>query len=204
MAPTGSSGTRGSVDRPVRAVYTPAPMTPLHLRLGRSVQRSLAALVLTASLLVHAGAGAGVTAQAPGAGDGLRFGLTFGGVSTAGVVVEYFDGTRGYDLTVGTWSFHDLSVSATVKEYFGASALRPFVGAGLWVVLASPPGARTGIALVLRAPVGVDWRAGGDHYLGAALNVDRALWVRRTDPADDVPLNRRLVPLPEIYYRWSR
>ncbi|HET9949599.1 MAG TPA: hypothetical protein VFQ22_11800, partial [Longimicrobiales bacterium] len=62
-------------------------------------------------------------------------------------------------------------------------------------------GERTGIALVLRAPVGVDWAFADDHALGAALNINRALWVRRTDPLDDLPMNRRFVPLPELYYR---
>jgi hypothetical protein len=178
-------------------------MTPIHARPGTKAPRTPAVLVLMASMLALAGPGAGASAQGPGAGDGIRLGVTFGGIGTVGVVAEYFDGTRGYDLTVGTWSFRDLSISATVKEYFGAGAARPFVGAGLWLVTASPSGERTGLALVLRAPVGVDWRAAPDHYLGAALDVDRALWVRRTDPADDVPLNRRLVPLPGIYYRWS-
>jgi hypothetical protein len=28
------------------------------------------------------------------------------------------------------------------------------------------------------------------------------VWVRRTDPEDDTPLNRRLVPIPGISYRW--
>jgi hypothetical protein len=57
---------------------------------------------------------------------------------------------------------------------------------------------------VLHAPVGLDWQAFDGHFLGAAMNVNRALWVRRTDPADDLPLNRRLVPLPGVYYRWGR
>ena len=36
------------------------------------------------------------------------------------------------------------------------------------------------------------------------FNVNRALAVRRTDPADDLPLNGRLIPLPGVYYRWKR
>lgn len=138
--------------------------------------------------------------------DGVRFGVTFGGISTVGFVVEYFDGTRSVELTVGTWSFRDLSASVVGKEYFGVGALRPFVGIGLWLVGAPPPrsGERLGLAAVLHAPVGVDWRAAGGHYAGAALNVNRALWVRRTDPEDDLPLNQRFVPLPGLYYRWGR
>ncbi len=66
---------------------------------------------------------------------------------------------------------------------------------------AFPPSERTGLALVLRAPVGVDWSFVDDHAIVAALNLNRAIGVRRTDPEDDIPLNRRLVPLPELYYR---
>ena len=145
-----------------------------------------------------------LSAQGAGAGDGVRFGITFGGISTVGLVVELFDDTRGYELGVGTWSFRDLAVSAVVKEYFGAGGLRPYLGAGFWVVAAWPPEERVGLALVLRAPVGVDWRLADDHAVGAALNVNRGLWVRRSDPDDDLPMNNRLVPLPEIYYRLTR
>jgi len=44
----------------------------------------------------------------------------------------------------------------------------------------------------------------GGHSLGLTMNVNRALAVRRTDPGDQLPLNRRLVPLPGVYYRWTR
>jgi len=49
----------------------------------------------------------------------------------------------------------------------------------------------------------VDTQILRDHNLGAAMNINRALWVRRTDPDDDTPLNRRVVPLPGVYYRWK-
>ncbi len=107
------------------------------------------------------------------------------------------------ELAIGTWSFRDLSISTVYKEYFGGRALRPFVGAGLWAVTASPPGERRGYALVLRAPLGVDWSFVDDHAVGAVLNLNRGLWVRRTDPEDLLPLNRRVVPLPELYYRFT-
>ena len=142
-------------------------------------------------------------AQAPNAGDGVRFGLSFGGVSTVAATVELFRDARSVDVTFGTWSFRDVSVSAVVKQYFGGGAARPVVGAGLWAVAAAP-GGRTGWALVLRAPIGVDWSMADRHALGGFLNVNRAIWVRRSNPRDDVPLNRRLVPLPEIYYRFTR
>lgn len=135
--------------------------------------------------------------------SGVRFGVSVGGISTFGVVVELFNGSRSVDLAVGTWSFRDLSVSVVAKQYFGANQARPFVGGGLWIVAASPADERTGLALVLRAPVGVDWEVADRHSLGATLNVNRGLWVRRSDPEDDLPMNARLVPLPELYYRFT-
>jgi hypothetical protein len=144
--------------------------------------------------------------QASGAGDGVRFGLSFGGISTAGLFVELFHDTHALEVAIGTWSFRDLSVSVVYKEYFGASRARPFVGGGVWAVAAWPsdPEERTGLALVLRAPIGVDWSFADDHALGLALNVNRGLAVRRSDPLDDLPMNRRFVPLPEVYYRFTR
>ena len=145
-----------------------------------------------------------LSAQGSDAGDGVRFGISFGGISTVGLGVELFRDTHAVDLALGTWSFRDVAVSAVLKEYIGGSALRPFVGIGLWSVVASPPGERTGVALVLRAPVGLDWSFVDDHSVGAVLNLNRALWVRRTDPEDDLPLRGRIVPLPEVYYRLTR
>lgn len=148
-----------------------------------------------------------VSAQGSGAGDGIRFGVSLGGISTVGMVVELFDDTHAVEFALGTWSFRDLSVSAVYKEYFGASRLRPFVGGGFWMVASLAPASpeeRPGFALVLRAPVGVDWSVADRHAVGAALNVNLGLAVRRSDPDDDLPMNRRLVPLPEAYYRYTR
>jgi hypothetical protein len=143
-------------------------------------------------------------AQASGAGDGVRFGISLGGISTAALTVEFFRDSRSIDLALGTWSFRDVSFSAVFKQYFFTSAVRPFVGAGLWTVAAAPGDGRTGWALVLRVPLGADWEVSDPHSIGAALNLNRGLWVRRADPEDDLPMNERLVPLPELYYRFSR
>lgn len=150
-------------------------------------------------LMAHGGA---VAAQGPDFGSATRFGVSFGGISTVSVVVELVRDNHGFELALGTWSFRDLAFSAVAKQYLGAGGAQPFVGAGAWLVGAG--GERTGVALVLRAPIGVDWSVADDHALGAALNVNLALAVRRTDPEDVIPPNRRLVPLPEVYYRWTR
>jgi hypothetical protein len=158
-----------------------------------------------ALLLALLAFGAGrLSAQGSGTGNHVRVGVTFGGISTVGMSVEYVDEHRSLDLTVGTWSFRDVSAAVVVREYFGAGDLLPFVGVGLWLVGAHPSGERTGFAAVLHAPIGLDWQALDNNYLGLAMNVNRALWVRRTDPEDDLPINRRLVPLPGVYYRWGR
>jgi hypothetical protein len=158
------------------------------------------------TLLIVWAAATPAAAQGSGAGDGIRFGVSFGGISTAGLAVELFDDTHAVELAIGTWSFRDLALSAVYKEYFGASRLRPFVGAGLWAVAAraADPEERTGLALVLRAPLGVDWSFADDHAAGFALSVNRGLAVRRSDPLDDLPMNQRFVPLPEVYYRLTR
>ncbi len=155
-------------------------------------------VVALLALAVHAFPAA---AQGSDAGDGVRLGVSVGGISTVGVVVELFRDTHAVELALGTWSPRELSLSVVYKEYFFGTRVRPFVGAGLWAVAAFPPSERTGLALVLRAPVGAEWSFVDDHAIGAALNLNRALGVRRTDPDDDLPLNKRLVPLPEIYYR---
>ncbi len=155
-------------------------------------------VVALLALAVHAFP---ATAQGSDAGDGLRLGVSVGGISTVGVVVELFRDTHAVELALGTWSLREISLSAVYKEYFFGSRLRPFVGAGLWAVAAFPPSERTGLALVLRAPVGVDWSFVDNHSIGAAINLNRGLGVRRNDADDDLPLNRRLVPLPELYYR---
>ncbi len=134
--------------------------------------------------------------------DGLRVGLTVGGTSFLGISLEFLSGNRSLEVTVGSWAAQDLAVSIVGRQYFGASSARPVVGAGLWAVLAFPPEGRTGIALVARAPIGIDWNVAGDHFLALDINLNRGLWVRRSDPEDRAPMNHRLVPLPGLAYRW--
>ena len=129
---------------------------------------------------MFAGTAIPLAAQGSDAGSGLRLGIFVGGISTVGVSIEFFDDTHAVEIGLGTWSFRDLAVSTVFKEYIGGRALRPFVGGGLWAVIASPPEERTGVAVVLRAQIGVDWSFIDDHSVGAILNLNRALWVRRT------------------------
>jgi hypothetical protein len=147
---------------------------------------------------------ADLSAQRPGAGSGLRVGAAVGGIATCGLGVAWFDDARSLEVALGTWSFRDLSVSTVVKQYFGAGAAQPFVGAGLWLVTSRPDAQRRGLAAVLRAPIGLDWGVADDHSVGFALNVNRAIGVRRSDPADELPMAARFVPLPELHYKYTR
>jgi len=162
---------------------------------------------------------AGVSPQLSSAQDGLRIGLTVGGASKFGVVLESFlNGNHSLELAVGTWSFEEISTSLVVKRYFRSNdldsgwyekSIHPFIGAGLWVVGAKPPAQRLGLALSAIVPIGVDWSFPSDAdmqdlilSLGMSVNLNRALLVRRSNPEDQLPLNGRLVPLPGAYYRF--
>ncbi len=135
--------------------------------------------------------------------EGLRIGVYFGGTSLVGVLFDYFDSSGSTELTLGTFSFRDLSVSVVRRQRFGGGEVQGTVGVGLWAIAALPGNdERTGLALVARAPVGVDWNLQGDHFLTVDANLNRALWVRRTDPEDLTPPAARIVPLPGVSYRW--
>jgi hypothetical protein len=134
--------------------------------------------------------------------DGYRFGVSLGGTSTVALIVERMEGRKGLELTIGTWSFRNLSVSAVGKAYLGPSAFRPAVGAGLWTVvgLRAQEGERKGAALMARFPIGFDWRLAPDHFLDLDVSVNRALWIRRADYSD-LPPSPRLIPVPGVSYR---
>jgi hypothetical protein len=134
--------------------------------------------------------------------DGYRFGVIVGGTSVLAVVLERLEGRRGLELTVGTWSFRNVSLSGVVKGYLGPSAFRPAIGAGLWTVVGvrPPEGERKGVAVLARFPIGFDWRIASGNYLGLEVDVNRALWIRRAD-FSDLPPSPRLVPIPGLSYR---
>lgn len=156
-------------------------------------------LVPVLAALALAGGGDRVAAQQP---DAARVGISVGGISTVGLVVEYVSGRSSWEINVGTWSFRDLSVSLVRRWYLGVEEARPTVGVGVWGVLALPPDGRPSVALVARAPVGVEWRFASRHAAVLDLNVNQGLFIRRSDPDDDTPMNRRLIPLPGLSTRW--
>ncbi len=142
--------------------------------------------------------------QASGGADmEFRFGVTAGGIGFLGLSLEWRWGDHSIDVNLATFSFRDLSLAVTGKQYFGGGDLQPFVGVGLWGVAALPDNAEdnTGRSLLLRVPIGADWNLSGDHFLGASLALNEGLWIKRADPLDDTPVSRRPIPLPGFYYR---
>ncbi len=146
-----------------------------------------------------------LTAQSSAEDMKIRIGITAGGIGSFGATVEFLWGSRSIDVNLSTFTFSDVSLAVTAKQYFGGGDLRPFVGVGLWGAAGSTgeEGEQTGKALILRVPVGADWNFTRGHHLGGSLAVNEGLWVDRADPEDDTPVSRRPVPLPGFYYRFQ-
>jgi hypothetical protein len=136
-----------------------------------------------------------------------RVGLTLGGTSFVGLVVEYRRNAVSAEMGVGTWSLRDVSLTLSGKYYAGRASVSPYAGLGLWMVMAPPEageGERTGVAVLLRAPLGIDGGVADHHAIGLELGLNRALGLRRPDPTDDTPPTRSIVPLPGMYYKVGR
>ena len=156
--------------------------------------RPLRILCLACAALAASWAADTVSAQ-------YRAGIVLGGIGAWGVLVEYRWEHQGLELQAGTWSFRDVSLAITAKQYVGSNAVEPYVGAGLWGVFARAENG-TGYGLVARLPVGLDWEFVSRHSTGLAIHFNRALAVRRSDPADRRPPRAAFIPLPEFSYRW--
>jgi hypothetical protein len=146
-----------------------------------------------------------LTAQSTGDDMEVRIGVTAGGIGSIGASVEFLWGNRSIDVNLSTFTFNEVSLAVTAKQYFGGGDLRPFVGVGLWAIAGSTgkEGDQTGKALILRIPVGGDWNFTGRHHMGGSVAVNEALWIVRANPEDDTPVIRRPVPLPGFYYRFE-
>lgn len=151
---------------------------------------------MAAALLVPSGADAQEE-------NHYRVGITLGGTAFVSLAVEYRFGNAAVDFTVGTFGLRDLSLSMAGKYYVGENRVRPYVGAGLWSLFAFSEEERTGWALILRVPVGLDWTVADANAFGLEVNLNRAVAVRRTDPMDTRGPRSRIVPFPAIYYRWA-
>lgn len=132
--------------------------------------------------------------------DGFRIGVAVAGTGFLSLIVEYRWGNTAVEAALSTISFKDAGLYGGVRQYLGSASPQPVMGLGLWGLVAGSEH-RTGGALILRAPIGVDWNVTGDHSLGFNLALNKALVVRRSDPTDTEPPNPRLVPLPALEYR---
>lgn len=172
---------------------TPLPPFPTPVSPAARVRATLAA-TLAAAMLTLAVAD---TARAQ-----FRIGLSLGGASTVALLAEYRWNHRGLEVQAGTWQFRDLSLSVTGKQYVGSHAAEPFVGAGLWAIVALAEEG-TGYALIGRLPVGLDWAVATRHSVAFTVYLNRALALKRPDPEDLRPPRKSLIPLPEVSYRWD-
>ncbi len=138
---------------------------------------------------------------APDRGE-VRLGVTLGGTGFVGLLAEYRRGGWSGELTVGTITFREASVSVVGKRYFGDGRFQPAVGAGLWSLTAWTEDG-SGSILIARIPLAIDVGISGGHVMGLEVAMNRALAVNRLDPDDDTPPNTTVVPLPGIYYRYG-
>lgn len=144
--------------------------------------------------------GALLAARPCAAQDRVRVGVVFGGLGFIGAVAEGIWEDRSAELVVSTFTFHDVSVSVAGKQFFGASWLKPALGAGVaWMGARGEDG--FGSAVIARFPLGGDWKITPGHYLTWEVNVTRALFVRRPDPTDTSPPTQRIIPFPSLSYR---
>jgi len=174
----------------------------LHPFAPAPVQRAGAWLLL----LIGITAAGAVQAQDPPVSDRdrghLRLGISLGGTGFLGLITEYIRNDWSGELVIGTVGFRDVSVSAAAKHYFGSGRLRPVVGAGI-LNLTAWTEEGSGSALVLRAPLAVDWNVSGQHFASVEVGLNRAILVRRLDPEDDRPPSRNIVPFPGFSYRYG-
>ncbi|MCE2398076.1 MAG: hypothetical protein J4F34_03365 [Gemmatimonadetes bacterium] len=131
-----------------------------------------------------------------------RFGLSIGGASMIAAVVERRWDERGVEMQLGSWGTRDLSLSVSAKQYFGARAVRPFAGAGLWIAVARTD-AGTGLGLVARAAAGAERSFASRHAPALTIYLNRALAVKRPSDRYSRPVRKGLVPIPELSYRLS-
>ena len=142
------------------------------------------------------------TAATGGASAQYRFGVSFGGASTVALLVEYRWAHQGLEVQAGTWQFRDLSLSVNARQYVGSYRVEPFVGFGLWGIVARAEEG-TGYGLIARFPTGLNWDVGSRHAVSMNIYLNRALALKRPDREDRRPPRTRIIPLPELSYRFG-
>jgi hypothetical protein len=168
----------------------------------RPARRAAGGVLLGLVLLLAPSPASGQEDQGrPDRGE-IRVGISLGGTGFLGLVTEYRRSGWSAELTLGTITFREISVSMVGKRYLGDGTFQPAVGAGLWSLTAWTEDG-SGSILIARVPLAVDWSVTGGHALGLEVAMNRAMVVNRLDPEDDTPPNATVVPLPGLYYRYG-
>lgn len=134
--------------------------------------------------------------------DFLRLGFTYGSLARFGLSVEYLWNQTGAEVIIGTRQFSDFEVSVMGKQYLGEGPVKGYVGLGLSNVTEwSQGGVASGV--LIRAPIGVEFRTFDANWLGLDISAHRALAVKRADPEDHRPPRTFIVPLPGAYWKYG-
>jgi len=129
-----------------------------------------------------------------------RIGISLGGTHLVGLNLEYYFYENSIGLNFGSWEFQDLCVSLQLKRYFSSSPVQPYIGIGIWEVMAfSDTG--IGYLTLLNFPAGVDWKFSENNYLGLEADLNYALYVTATGGSPSI--SRPFVFLPGVYYRYQ-
>lgn len=133
----------------------------------------------------------------------LRIGFTYGSLARFGLSLEYLWDQTGAEVIVGTRHFNDVEISAMAKQYLGEGPVKAYVGFGLSNV--TEWGHQGGVAtgLLLRVPVGAEFRTFDANWLGLDISAHRALAVKRADPEDHRPPRTFIIPLPGAYWKYG-
>jgi hypothetical protein len=131
--------------------------------------------------------------------NGFRIGIQFGGTQFLGINIEKFYGDNSVRLNLGFFEVQEICISCSFNHYFLSSDVRPFVGIGLWDVLAITPGG-IGSLTLLNVPIGVDWNVKNRHFLGAELDINYGIFC--IDPEGQKEIENIFLPFPGIYYKY--
>lgn len=141
-----------------------------------------------------------VTSKWRAGSNDIRFGISLGGTQFVAFSIEKFYGDNSLRLNLGVFEIHEICISGSFNHYFLASQPRPFVGIGLWDVLAITPHG-IGSLTLLTLPIGLDWNVKNRHFLGAELDINYGFFC--IDPEGQKEVEKIFLPFPGIYYKYQ-
>jgi hypothetical protein len=134
------------------------------------------------------------------ANNGYKIGISFGGSQFVALSVEKFFSDNSFRLNLGFFEIHEICLSGSFNHYFLSSKVRPFVGIGIWDVLAITPRG-IGSLTLLNIPIGVDWNVKNRHFLGTEVDVNYGFFC--IDPEGRKEAEKIFLPFPGIYYKYK-